>query len=377
MTTAAFSRTDPSVLGRWWWTVDRWLLSATLLMAGVGVVMIFAASPPVAQRIGLDAFHFVYRHLLLLGPAVAVMLAVSLLSPRQVRAVSAALLAASLGLVVLTLLVGAEIKGAQRWLHLPGFSLQPSEFAKPAFAVVAAWLFTRPRLVEGLPGWAACTLIYAALVGLLILQPDLGMAFVVSAVWFAQFFLAGLPVLLVGLLAAAGVGGLVAAYVLLPHVNDRVTRFLHPDQADTYQVDRSLEAFRNGGLFGTGPGDGTVKLQLPDAHADFVFAVAGEEFGFVFALLIVAAFAFVVLRGFWRAFGCGNLFALLAVGGVCVQVGLQALVNMGSALHLIPTKGMTLPFMSYGGTSLLAIGFALGVVLALTRVRPGDAEGAP
>jgi cell division protein FtsW len=377
MTTAAFSRTDPSVLGRWWWTVDRWLLSAALLMAGAGVVLISAASPPVAQRIGLDAFHFVVRHLVLLGPAVAIMLAVSLLSPRQVRAVSTAMLAASMALVCVTLVAGAEIKGAQRWIHLPGFSLQPSEFVKPAFAVVAAWLFARSRTEPGFPGWALSTLVYLAIVGLLILQPDLGMAFVVSAVWFAQFFLAGLPILLVGLLAVLGVGGLAGAYLFLPHVTSRVNRFLDPSSGDTYQVDRSLEAFRNGGLFGTGPGDGTVKLHLPDAHADFVFAVAGEEFGFVFAALIVVAFAFVVLRGFWRAFGCGSLFALLAVGGVCVQIGLQALVNMGSSLHLIPTKGMTLPFMSYGGSSLLAIGFALGVVLALTRVRPGDAEGTP
>ena len=229
-------------------------------------------------------------------------------------------------------------------------------------------------MVPGFPGSLISVALYLSVVALLILQPDLGMAFVVSAVWFAQFFLAGLPILLVGCLAVFGAAGLFGAYMFLPHVTSRVNRFLDPASGDNYQVDRSLEAYMNGGLFGTGPGQGTVKLYLPDAHADFIFAVAGEEMGLVTCLVIVLLFAFVVLRGFQRAFNGGNLFALLAVSGICVQFGLQALINMGSSLHLIPTKGMTLPLISYGGSSLLAIGIGMGMVLALTRTRFGDKE---
>jgi cell division protein FtsW len=370
----AFARTDQSIVGRWWWTVDRWMLVGLGLLAAIGIVLIVAASPPVALRIGLDGFSFVYKHLTMLAPAVLLMLGVSLMSPLQVRRLGTVMFLASMALVVATLLVGMEIKGARRWIHLPGLSLQPSEFVKPAFAVVSAWLFARAKMVPGFPGSLISVALYLSVVALLILQPDLGMAFVVSAVWFAQFFLAGLPILLVGCLAVFGAAGLFGAYMFLPHVTSRVNRFLDPASGDNYQVDRSLEAYMNGGLFGTGPGQGTVKLYLPDAHADFIFAVAGEEMGLVTCLVIVLLFAFVVLRGFQRAFNGGNLFALLAVSGICVQFGLQALINMGSSLHLIPTKGMTLPLISYGGSSLLAIGIGMGMVLALTRTRFGDKE---
>lgn len=370
----AFARTDQSIVGRWWWTVDRWMLGGLGLLAAIGVVLIVAASPPVAQRIGLDGFSFVYKHLTMLAPALVLMLGVSLLSPRQVRRLGTVMFLVSVALVGATLVVGMEIKGARRWIHVPGLSLQPSEFVKPAFAIVSAWLFARAKSVPGFPGSLISIALYLCVVALLIMQPDLGMAFVVSAVWFAQFFLAGLPILLVGCLAVAGAAGLFGAYMFLPHVTSRVNRFLDPASGDNYQVDRSLEAYMNGGLFGTGPGQGTVKLYLPDAHADFIFAVAGEEMGLIFCILVVMLFAFVVLRGFQRAFNGGNLFALLAVAGICVQFGLQALINMGSSLHLIPTKGMTLPLISYGGSSLLAIGIGMGMVLALTRVRYGETE---
>lgn len=370
-----FDRTDQSVFGRWWWTVDRWQLVALAILMAMGTVLITAASPPVAERIGIDdTFYFVERHLLMLIPAAVVMMSVSLLSPRGVARTAVVVYLVALALVAATLVVGVEIKGARRWIHIPGLSLQPSEFVKPAFAVVAAWLFSLSRTTQGFPGSFVSMVLYGGTVGLLLMQPDLGMAFVLSAVWFTQFFLAGLNVLLVVALGVLGVAGLVMAYFTFPHVTSRIDRFLDPQAGDTYQVSRSLEAFANGGLMGTGPGQGTVKFSLPDAHADFIFAVAGEELGLVACLLIVITFGFIVLRGFARVFNENNYFVILATAGLLVQFGLQAMINMGSALHLMPTKGMTLPFISYGGSSLLALGFGMGMVLALTRKRfgPGD-----
>jgi cell division protein FtsW len=370
-----FARTDSSLLGRWWWTVDRWTLAALAVLMGFGVVLVQAASPAVAERIGLDNFHFVQRHLMMLLPSAAIMVAVSLLPPRGIRRLAVLVFLAALLLVALTPVVGMEIKGARRWIHVPGLSIQPSEFLKPAFVVVAAWLFTMQKTTDGFPGGAVSIALYLLVVTLLMMQPDLGMTFVISAVWFGQFFLAGLPIVLVGILGITGLLGLVGAYFMFPHVSSRIDRFLDPGSGDNYQVARSMEAFMNGGMFGTGPGQGTVKMSLPDAHADFIFSVAGEEFGLLWCLALVALFAFIVLRGFRRAMRDDSLFILLAVGGLLMQFGLQAMINMGSALHLMPTKGMTLPFISYGGSSMLALGFGMGMVLALTRKRFGAGDG--
>ncbi|MBM3598901.1 MAG: cell division protein FtsW [Alphaproteobacteria bacterium] len=368
----AVARTDTSVLGRWWWTVDRWTLAALGMLIAFGAVMALAASPPVATRIGLDQFYFVRRHAMLLPVALGILIIVSLQSPLRIRRLAVFCFIAAAALTAAVLVVGVEIKGARRWINLAGFSLQPSEFIKPSFAVVAAWMFAEQRRGEGFPGNILSILLYGLVVALLLLQPDLGMAVVVSAVWFTQFFLAGLPLIWVVGLGAAGLGGLVGAYFSFPHVASRIDRFLDPSSGDSYQVDRSLEAFMNGGLLGRGPGEGQVKLVLPDGHADFVFAVAGEEFGLIACLVVVAIFAFVVLRGFGRAMQETNLFVLLASAGLFVQFGLQAIVNMGSSLHLMPTKGMTLPFISFGGSSLLALALGMGMALALTRRRAGE-----
>ena len=372
MTSYSFSRADTSVLSRWWWTVDHLLLAAVLSLVAVGALLVMAASPAVASRIGLADSYFLTRHLALIVPSLGLMLATSLLTPVGVRRAALAALAISLVLLVATLAIGVEIKGARRWIYLGGFSLQASEFAKPAFAVACAWLFAERVRDDRIPGRLLATVLFAMVLGLIILQPDLGQAVVLTAVWVAQFFLAGLSLWLVGFLVVAGAGGMVAAYLFLPHVTSRIDRFLDPSSGDNYQIAKSLEAFLHGGLFGRGPGEGAVKNQLPDAHADFVFAVLGEEFGSLAAIFVVSLFAVVVLRGFARAFAERDLFVLLAVAGLLVQFGVQALINMGSALHLLPTKGMTLPFVSYGGSSLLAMGFAIGMVLALTRRRVGD-----
>ncbi|MEM7222157.1 MAG: putative lipid II flippase FtsW [Pseudomonadota bacterium] len=366
-----FSRTDTSVLGHWWWTVDRWILAALILLMAIGAILILAASPAAAERIGLPSFQLAQRQFILLPPALAILIGVSLLEPRWIRRLAVVGLVGALLLCVMTLLTGNEIKGATRWISIGGLSLQPSEFVKPCFAVAAAWLFAQERCQIGFPGRWLVAGLWLAVVSLLLLQPDLGQAFVVTAVWGVQFFLAGLPMLWVGILMALGVLGLFGAYVALPHVTARIDSFIDPQAGDRYQIDRSIEAFMRGGLFGKGPGEGTVKAQLPDSHSDFIFAVAGEEFGLIVCLIILLLFAFVVLRGFSRAFQDRSLFALLATSGLLAQFGLQALINMASSLHLMPTKGMTLPFISYGGSSLLALALGMGMVLALTRRRLG------
>jgi cell division protein FtsW len=369
-----FARIDQSQVARWWWTVDRWSLAALGMLIGFGVVMSLAASPPVAERIGYDGLHFVRRHLAMLPLALGLMFAVSLQPPRTIRRIAVIGFAISLVLLALTFVIGVEIKGARRWINFPGLSLQPSEFVKPTFAVVAAWLFSEQKLRPRFPGNLICFALFLVVLAMLIKQPDIGMAAVVAAVWFAQFFMAGMRLYWVAGGALAGLGGVVGAYLYLPHVRVRVDHFLDPSTGDSYQVNRSIEAFANGGLWGRGPGEGTVKDVLPDAHADFVFAVAGEEFGVVVCLAIVALFAFIVLRGFSRMSQEGSLFVLLAATGLLVQFGLQAAINMASSLHLIPTKGMTLPFLSYGGSSMLALGLGMGMMLALTRRRLGGGE---
>jgi cell division protein FtsW len=376
----SFARTDQSLVAKWWWTVDRWTLVALAMLIGFGSLLVMAASPAVAERIHaggfghIDGLFFVKRYFAVLPLALAAMFAVSLQTPRMVRRIAIAGFVVSLLLLVYTFFGGVEIKGARRWISLPGLSLQPSEFVKPTFAVVSAWLFSQYRLQDDFPGhWIAIAL-YLFVVALLIKQPDLGMAVVVSAVWFTQFFLAGLRLYWLAAGLAGGVVSFIGAYLMLPHVASRIDRFLDPASGDSYQVDRSMDAFMNGGMWGRGPGEGTVKEYLPDAHADFVFAVAGEELGLVLCLVIVALFAFIVLRGFSRLLQETNLFIVLAATGLFVQFGLQAIINMASSLHLMPTKGMTLPFISYGGSSLLSLGLAMGMALALTRRRFGGAE---
>ena len=368
---AGISRTDTSLVARWWWTIDRWNFAALIAIAGIGALMALAASPPVAERIGLDTFYFTRRQFVFLLLAVIVMFSVSLLSPKGIRRLAVACLAASLLLMMAVLIFGSEIKGASRWLQLGPISLQPSEFVKPSFAVVAAWMFSEGCLDNQFPGYVVATGLFVLIAALLLLQPDVGMTMVVAAIWGVQFFLAGLPLILVALVACLFIGGGVAVYFTFPHVQGRIDRFLDPAAGESYQVMRGIEAFQNGGLFGRGPGEGRVKELLPDAHADFIFAVTGEEFGLIACLIMICLFAFVVFRGFSRIFKGNDLFVLLVVVGLLVQFGLQAIINMASAVHLIPPKGMTLPFISYGGSSTIALAYAMGMVLALTREQPG------
>ncbi|WP_425405961.1 FtsW/RodA/SpoVE family cell cycle protein [Hwanghaeella sp.] len=369
-----FARNDTSILGNWWWTVDRWLLGAVVLLGALGLLLTTTASPPVAERINVDSFHFVKKQAFMLGPALFTIIGVSLLNLKQIRRLSLAVFIGALVLMVATILFGAEIKGATRWISFGGLTIQPSEFAKPAFAVLAGWILAARRMGEDVPGYAISAALCVLVVGLLALQPDIGQAFVVCSIWFTQLFIAGLSMSFVIFAVLGGLAALVAAYYIFPHVASRIDRFLDPAAHDSYQIDKAMEAFQSGGIMGRGPGEGIVKQSLPDGHADFIFAVAGEEFGLFACMFIVVIFIFVVVRGFSRLLQDNDMFVVLAATGLIVQFALQALVNMASTLSLIPTKGMTLPFISYGGSSLLALALGMGMLLALTRRRPGIAS---
>ncbi|MCG8354880.1 MAG: FtsW/RodA/SpoVE family cell cycle protein [Kiloniellales bacterium] len=373
---SSFSRLDSSELSRWWWTIDRWTLFAIAGLMALGILLTLSASPAAGGRIGLEGFDLARRQFVFLPLAAALLLGTSLLSPRGVRRLAVLGFLGAVALLVLTLLVGSEIKGASRWLNFAGFSIQPSEFVKPFLAVAAAWMFAEAKVDQKFPGNPIAAALYALVVGLLLLQPDVGQAFLVLATFGTQLILIGLPVVWIVAFCALGLTALVIAYFVLPHVAARIDSFLNPNVGDHYQIDRSIEAFMNGGLLGLGPGEGTVKAQLPDVHADFIFAVAGEELGALVCLGIVALFAFVVLRSLSKLLAERSLFVLLAATGLLVQFGLQAVINMGSTLRLMPTKGMTLPFISYGGSSLMALALGMGMLLALTRRRVSPVEGA-
>ena len=367
------SRADTSVFGRWWWSLDRATLVAVGALIGFGYVLVLAASPAVAERLreGRDAL--VLKQVFFLALALAVVVGISLLSPKEIRRVAMAGCALALALTAATLVVGISIKGGRRWIALPGFSLQPSEFLKPCFAVTAAWLMAEAKRSPSFPGTLIACGLYLLILLLLPMQPDIGMLAVITAVFAVQLFLSGVPIVLMGGIGGIGVALAGLAYVVLPHVHSRVQRFLHPDathgSGDNFQVDTALQAFANGGLLGRGPGEGHIKDVLPDAHADFVFAVAGEEYGLVVCALIIGLFVFIVLRGLRRAAEEADLFCALAAAGLATSFGLQAFINMASTLRLIPTKGMTLPFISYGGSSALAVALGVGMMLALTRRR--------
>lgn len=363
------SRLDKSPVATWWWTIDRWFLAAFLSLMGLGIVLSFAASPAVAERIGLDSFHFATRQIIFTVPALGVMLAVSFLDSRQIRRMALVMLCIMLVLMVVVLYIGVEVKGARRWVSFAGLSIQPSEFLKPAFVIMCAWLFAEHKRQPDIPGNLFAMMLLALVISLLVAQPDLGQTMLVLGTWGVMFFMAGLPWMWIIALGAAGLGGVFAAYSVFPHVAARIDKFV-TGEGDTFQVDMGREALINGGWFGVGPGEGTVKRVIPDSHADFVFSVAGEEFGLIMCFFIMSIFAFIVLRGLSTALKEQDDFTRYAVGGLVTVFGLQSVINMAVNLQLMPAKGMTLPFISYGGSSQIAIAISMGMVLALTRRRP-------
>jgi cell division protein FtsW len=364
------SREQRTPFSEWWWTVDHALLAAIVALILGGVILSLAASPPVATRIGLDPFHFFSRHVMFLLPSFIVLIGVSFLSPRQIRRAALIVFAISIILIVATLLLGPEVKGSRRWITLLGLNIQASESAKPSFVILAAWLFAESARRPEMPATSMALVVLMMLVSLLVMEPDFGQTMLILMVWGALFFIAGMRIVWVFGLAGAAAAGLFSAYLLVPHVAGRIKRFMDPASGDTFQVDTAMEAFANGGWFGLGPGEGIAKRSLPDSHTDFVFAVGAEEFGIILCLALLALFAFIVIRTLSRAYATEDLFARFAASGLAILFGVQAAINMSVNLHLIPAKGMTLPFISYGGSSMISLAYGVGMMLALTRLRP-------
>jgi cell division protein FtsW len=364
------SRAERSAFGDWWWTVDRLLIAGLAVLMLSGLVFLMAGGPPVAERLGLSTFHFVNRQVFFLVPALCIMIPVSFLSLRHIRRLALLVYGLGMALILLAFQYGPEIKGAHRWIVIGPLGIQPSEFVKPAFVVLSAWAFSEGARRKDVPGTLLAFLLLPATIIPLILQPDFGQTMLVTIVWCGIFFVAGLHWFWVMGLGGAGLLGIGAAYQFLPHVRARIERFLDKDSGDSFQVDTAMEAFSRGGWLGRGPGEGTVKRILPDAHTDFIFAVTAEEFGIVVCILLLMIFAFIVVRGLTLARRNEDTFCRLAATGLIFMFGLQACINMMVNVHLMPAKGMTLPFISYGGSSLLSLALGMGFLIALTRRRP-------
>ncbi len=366
------ARTNRSPIVEWWRSVDHISLAFLLCLLGTGIILSMAASPAASARIGIsDPFHFFYRHIVfaVLGLAGAIFL--SFFSASNARRIAVLTLIGSIGLLLIVSIMGYEVKGATRWIRLGPFSLQPSEFAKPAFVVFAAWMFAAKRRDPSIPAVSVVFGFYALLTLFLIRQPDFGQSFLLTLCFAAVFFFAGLSLGWMLALLAATVGGAVIAYFSLAHVRSRVDRFLSPGGDDNYQTEKALEAISQGGFFGRGPGEGAVKYSLPDGYSDFIFAVTVEEFGFLISMFILILLAGFILRCFRNALKLNDYFAQLAVAGLATMIGMQTIINLYVNLNMAPPKGMTLPFISYGGSSLLSLCFAAGLILAFTRRRPG------
>jgi cell division protein FtsW len=359
------------ILPKWWRTVDRWTLSCVLMLFGVGLLLGLAASVPLAERNGFDPFHYVQRQAFFGGLAIAAMVITSMMSPLLVRRL--AVIGFVLAFIALALLpfLGTDFgKGATRWYSLGFASIQPSEFLKPGFVVATAWLMAASLEINGPPGKVWSFALCISIVLMLALQPDFGQACLVLFGWGVMYFVAGAPMVLLVCMAAMVVIAGTVAYANSEHFARRIDGFLSPDVDPTTQLGYATDAIREGGLFGVGVGEGQVKWSLPDAHTDFIIAVAAEEYGLVLVLCIIALYSGVVVRSLLRLVRERDPFIRLAGTGLACMFGVQAMINMGVAVRLLPAKGMTLPFVSYGGSSVIASGIAVGMLLAFTRTRP-------
>ena len=369
----AFSRTDQSRVGVWWWTVDHWLLGATLSLIGLGVLLSFGSSPAAAARLDIGfPFHFAVRQSIYAVIGLGVLLAVSMLSPRGVRRAAFFIYLAAIAAMLGLLFLGHAAKGATRWVEIGGFTLQPSEFMKPALIVLVAWMFSEAQKGQGVPGVSIAFGLYAAAVALLLVEPDVGQTVLITIAFGAAFWMAGVPMSWVMALGGMAAAGLTSTSFMFQHVQTRVDAFLNHDKTgDLHQVARAGQAIAAGGLWGRGPGEGIMKREVPDMHTDFIYSASAEEYGLWFSLILIALFMFLTLRGLFKAMKLSDPFEQVAAAGLFVLVGMQAFINMAVNLDLIPTKGMTLPFISYGGSSMLAMCLTMGMALALTRRRPG------
>jgi cell division protein FtsW len=364
-------RSSDPILPRWWQTIDRWSLTAILMLFGIGILLGLAASPPLAAKNGLAPFHYVQRQMLFGGMALVVMMVTSMMAPSLVRRLGVlGFLGAFAALVMLPVLGTDFGKGAIRWYSLGFASIQPAEFLKPGFVVIAAWLMSASQEINGPPGRLYSFIIAITVVGFLVMQPDFGQASLVLFGWGVMYFVAGAPMFLLLTMAGLVVFGGMFAYNNSEHFARRIDGFLSADIDPTTQMGYATNAIQEGGFFGVGVGEGQVKWSLPDAHTDFIVAVAAEEYGLVLVLIIIALYMVITVRSLLRLMKERDTFIRLAGTGLACMFGVQAMINMGVAVRLLPAKGMTLPFVSYGGSSLIAGGIAVGMLLAFTRTRP-------
>jgi cell division protein FtsW len=338
----------------------------------LSAILVIAASPPVAKRIGYAPFHFIHKQYVFLLLSLFLTILISCLNKNKIRKLATLGLIISLIIMLFLPFVGADAKGAKRWLNLGFITLQPSEFMKPCFIIIIAWILSEGARLKQFPSFKISIGLFILTSALLMLQPDIGMTMTISAIFGAQIFIAGLPLFWVGVLGGFAITILCGAYMMFPHVAQRINGFLDPASVDNYQVDKSLEAFTSGGIWGRGLGEGVTKWSLPDAHTDFIYAVIAEEFGLFFTFLAIILYGYIVLRGLRLAMNANDLFVKIALAGLTIQLGLQAFINMGVAVHLLPAKGMTLPFLSYGGSSMLAIAFTAGAILGLSKRQYGS-----
>jgi cell division protein FtsW len=369
------SRSDAGPVARWWFTVDKTLIWMVLTLMIVGVFVSLAASPAVADRLDLDVAHFTKGQMLYIAVAAPLCLLISVFPLNWLRRMAFAGFIGSFALMIAAMIWGQEIKGAHRWIDVGVITLQPSEIAKPLFVVVAAWFMAEHSRRPDMPAQSIAYAIAVAMLGVLLLQPDFGQALLVACTFGAMLVVSGMSWFVVLALAALGIAGIGLAYAMLPHVASRIDRFLTPEKGDTFQIDAAMEAFRNGGLVGTGPGGGKAKLILPDAHTDFAWAVIGEEFGILACMVLLLFFAAIVIRILMRARSEPDPFPALGLFGLGSLFGLQSFINMGVNSALLPAKGMTLPFISYGGSSLLGTAILMGFVLGLGRKQLRHAPG--
>ncbi|MCB2114798.1 MAG: cell division protein FtsW [Rhodobacteraceae bacterium] len=364
-------RAGEPVLPRWWRTIDKWSLSAVLILFGIGLLLGLAASVPLAEKNGLDPYYYVTRQAVFGGIGLTAMLVISMMSPEAVRRIGVIGFAGAFVALLLLPIFGTDFgKGAVRWYSLGFGSFQPSEFLKPGFVIMAGWLMAAGMEINGPPGKFYSFALAAVIVLFLALQPDFGQACLILFAWGVMYFVAGAPMLLLTVVGGMVVAAGLFAYETSEHFARRIDGFLTAEVDPRTQIGYATNAIQEGGFFGVGVGEGTVKWSLPDAHTDFIIAVAAEEFGLVLVLIIIALYAVITGRSFYRLLKERDPFIRIAGTGLACAFAVQALINMGVAVRLLPAKGMTLPFVSYGGSSVIASGIALGMLLAFTRARP-------
>ncbi len=364
------SREDRSLLTDWWFTIDRMQFYAICALMLAGLVISLAASPSVAINKGLPAFYFVQRHVIFAVLGLVLIFAISLQSPNAIRRIALFLFGLSLIGLVAVLFWGSEENGAQRWIFILGISVQPSEIAKPAFAVLAGWAFAESQKRKDMPAWPLAISLYVILAGFLVMQPDMGQTVLITTVWGTLFLLAGLPLIWFASFVGVGLAGAFVAYWNLPYVQSRINQYFAPVIDENSQIGQAYKSFGDGGFLGRGPGEGTIKTTLPDAHTDFIFAVTAEEYGVLTCLILLVLFAFIVYRALGRAVIEDDAGIRYGISGLALLFGYQALINMGVNVGLLPAKGMTLPLISAGGSSMIGISITLGMLLALMRRRP-------